>query len=54
MPSALLEARLKWLRLQQGRDGSKLEPVIRSSMYCDSTMTIYKEQCTEKTTVHCS
>ena len=41
MPSALLVARLKWLRLQQGRDGSKLEPVTRSSMYSDSTMTIY-------------
>ena len=41
IPSAHLVARLKWLRLQQGRDGSKLEPVTSSSMYSDSTMTIY-------------
>ena len=40
-PSALLVARLKWLRLQQGRDGSKLEPVARSSMCSDSKITIY-------------
>ena len=33
--SALLVARLKWLRRQQGQDGFKLEPVTRSSMYSD-------------------
>ena len=49
MSSALLVASLKWLRLQQDRDGSKLEPVTRSiSMYSDSTMTVYYEQCTKK------
>ena len=35
-PSAVLVARLTWLRLQQGPDGSKLEPVTRSSMYSHS------------------
>ena len=41
MPSALLVARLKWLRFDQGRDGFKPEPAAGSSMYSDSTMTIY-------------
>ena len=48
IPSALLVTRLKWLRLQQSQDGSKPEPVTRSRMYSDSTITIYLEQCTEK------
>ena len=35
-PPTLIVARLKWLPLQWGRDGSKLEPVTRSSMYSGS------------------
>ena len=48
MPSALLVARLNWLRLHQGRDDFKLEPVTRSSIYSDSTTTINQEQCSDK------
>ena len=37
-PPSLFVACLKWLRLQQGQDGSELKPVTRCSMYSDSTM----------------
>ena len=42
LPSALLVARLKWLRLQQGQDGSKLELVTRSSKYTGAHPEIFK------------